>query len=39
MVVRPRRDVGGFRPCQMRAGSLVKPEQFVAIDDSTSGSI
>jgi peptide/nickel transport system substrate-binding protein len=27
--------VGGFPAVQMKAGSLVKPEQFVAIDDQT----
>jgi peptide/nickel transport system substrate-binding protein len=27
--------VGGFPTVQMKAGSLVKPEQFVAVDDST----
>ena len=27
--------VGGFPTVQMKAGSLVKPEQFVAVDDNT----
>ena len=27
--------VGGFPTVQMKAGSLLKPEQFVAVDDST----
>jgi len=27
--------VGGFPTVQMKAGTLVKPEQFVAVDDST----
>ncbi len=29
--------VGGFPTFQMKAGSLEKPEQFVAVDDHTSG--
>ncbi len=30
--------IGGFATTQMNAGSLEKPEQFVALDDKTSAS-